>query len=222
MVLSRILAIVRKDAASEFRTRFGITSLGLFVITTVSLVAFSTAQEPFPRPITAALLWIIMFFTAMTGLGRAFIQEEERGTVLFLRLHSQPIHVFWAKFTVNIVFAELSNTLAYLLLCVFLPDVQTGNMFHVLLVILVSSAGLAAVITIVSAIVARAGATNTLLPIMSFPLLLPLVIPGINAITIALAGLAFSDMLPDLTLMVSYSGIILVLASFLFEVVWLD
>ena len=221
-MLSRIFAIVQKDIASEFRTRFGITSLALFVVTAVSLVAFATADEPFPRPISAALLWIVMFFTAMSGLGRAFIQEEERGTVLFLRLHTEPLHVFWAKFIINVLYGAVANSVALLVFAILVPAAVTGNIIYVVLVMLISSAGLATIITIVSAIVARAGSTNALLPIMSFPLLLPLVLPGINATTAALAGLPFADVFPDISIMVSYSGIVAVISSFVFEVVWTD
>lgn len=73
MTTQRWIAVFRKDLQSEVRTRYGITTLALFVVTVVSLLAYSTAEEPLGRPIVAGVIWILMFFTAMSGLGRSFM-----------------------------------------------------------------------------------------------------------------------------------------------------
>ena len=57
------IAVVVKDIRSETRTRYGLTAIGLFVVTAVVLVAFASADEPMPRPIAAGVLWVVMFFT---------------------------------------------------------------------------------------------------------------------------------------------------------------
>jgi len=86
----------------------------------------------------------------------------------------------------------------------------------------VGSLGLAAVITITSAIVAKAGTRNALLPILSFPILLPLVMPGIGATLTAMAGLTIADVMPDLLLMISHTGIVVIVSALVFEVIWCD
>ena len=121
------IAVASKDLRSEFRTRFGLTALGLFVLTTVSLVVFAVADEPLQRPLAAAILWVIMFYTAMTGLARAFVSEEERGTALFLRLNSAPLAVYLGKLLVNVVFGVVSNLAATLLLLFFMSSIDVGN-----------------------------------------------------------------------------------------------
>ena len=216
------IAVASKDLRSEFRTRFGLTALGLFVLTTVSLVVFAVADEPLQRPLAAAILWVIMFYTAMTGLARAFVSEEERGTALFLRLNSAPLAVYLGKLLVNVVFGVVSNLAATLLLLFFMSSIDVGNWGTLLSTVLVGSIGLAAVLSIVSAIVAKAGTRNPLLPVLSFPLLVPLVMPGVNAMLYAFAGMGLADAQNDLLLMISYSGIVIVVSALVFEVVWTD
>jgi len=215
-------AVASKDLRSEIRTRFGLTALGLFVVTAVSLVVFALADEPIQRPVAAAILWVIMFYTAMTGLSRAFVSEEERGTALFLRLQADPMAVYLGKLAVNVLFALGSNLAATFLLMLFLPSLSEGDLATLLCTVAIGSLGLAAVLSIVSAIVAKAGTRNPLLPVLSFPLLVPLVLPGVNAMVYALGGMGLADAQADLLLMFSYSGIIIVVSSLVFEVVWTD
>ena len=216
------IAVVVKDIRSETRTRYGLTAIGLFVVTAVVLVAFAIADEPMPRPIAAGVLWVVMFFTSMTGLARGFISEEERGTALYLRLSAPPTQVFLGKLLGNIIIAVVSNLAVVALFVALMTSVHVGSPWILLLVTLVGSIGMAVVVTITSAIVAKAGTRNALLPILSFPVLLPLVMPGIGATLIAMAGLGMNDVLPDLTLMLCYSGIIIVVSVLVFEIIWCD
>jgi hypothetical protein len=87
--LERVWAIAAKDAAQELRRRVAAASIFFFAATAVTLVSF--AVGPFGLPAEArdrvcgALLWIILFFSAATGLPRAFVREEETGTAHALR-----------------------------------------------------------------------------------------------------------------------------------------
>ncbi|MDX1440074.1 MAG: heme exporter protein CcmB, partial [Rubricoccaceae bacterium] len=80
------IAVFQKDARLELRTRFALNALGLFVIAAVLVVRFAVGNSELSHETQAALLWIVILFAAVVGLGRAFIVEEERGTVLLLRL----------------------------------------------------------------------------------------------------------------------------------------
>lgn len=216
------LAVLSKDLRSELRTRVGLTAVGLFVVTAVALVAFASADEPIPRPISAAVLWIVMFFSAMTGLARGFVNEEDRGTALYLRLSSPPSAVFLGKLLGNVLFSVVTNLAVVALFVALMTSVNVGSPWVLLLVTVCGSMGMAGVVTITSAIVAKAGARNALLPVLSFPVLLPLIMPGIGATTAALAGMSVADVLPDLALMLSHSGIVAIVSALVFEVVWCE
>ena len=158
----------------------------------------------------------------MTGLGRGFVSEEERGTSLYLRLSARPMSVFWGKLLGNVILATGSNIAVVILFLSLMTSVHVGSPWALLLVTLVGSIGLATVVTITSAIVAKAGTRNALLPILSFPVLLPLVMPGIGATLSAMAGLSVADLMPDLLLMMSHTGIVVVVSALVFEVIWCD
>lgn len=215
-----ISAVVAKDVRSEVRTRYGITSLGLFVVTAVTLVVFAVAEEPLSRPLTAGILWVIMFYSAMTGLGRGFISEEERGTALFLRLHSPLTLLFVGKLTVNVLLAVMTSTAALLLMMIFFGSMVVGSWSVVYATVLLGSIGMASVMSIVSAIVAKAGTRNPILPVLSFPMLVPLVMNGVNAMTLGLAGFSMQEASGDLWLMFAYTGMVIVVSVLVFPVVW--
>lgn len=216
------VAVVAKDLRSEIRTRYGLTAVALYVVTAVALVAFSSADEPMPRPIAAGVMWVVMFFTAMMGLSRGFVSEEERGTALYLRLSTQPMDVFWGKLLGNVVFSVMSNLAVVALFVVFMTSVRIGSPWLLVFITIIGSAGMACVITITSAIVAKAGSRSALLPVLSFPVLIPLVMPGVNATIMAMGGFELADVVSDLVLMVSHCGLVTVMSVFVFEVIWCE
>ena len=75
------LAVLLKEARTEWRTRVALSATVLFAVCSLTLIALSlrggvATIEP---PIASGLVWVVLLFTAATGLGRAFVQEEERG-----------------------------------------------------------------------------------------------------------------------------------------------
>jgi heme exporter protein B len=220
--LLRLRGVLEKDVRSELRTRYGITSLLLFVVTSVVLVAFALADEPLPRPMAVGLVWVLMCFSAMSGLGRGFIAEEERGTMLYLRLTTTASAVLFGKLLVNILQSIIANLLAVALLLLFVGTITVGNSALLLLCVLVGSIGLASVVTVISALVARAGTKQAVLPVLSVPLLLPLVLPGTACTLEAFAGYGIAEAGNNLGLMLAYTGCILVVTWLVFDYIWED
>jgi heme exporter protein B len=91
-------AVFVREWISEWRTRVALSSVGLFALSSLTLIALALrGGGVVGRETAAALLWIVIFFTAATGLGRAFVQEEERGTAMALRLAARPTAVWFGK-----------------------------------------------------------------------------------------------------------------------------
>src|SRR5438309_2368973 len=74
----------------------------MFLLITVAVILYSTPGEQLQPSILSALLWIALFFGAMTGLSRSFVSEEERGTSLLLRLYAPSEGVFIGKLLYNV------------------------------------------------------------------------------------------------------------------------
>ena len=136
----------------------------------------------------AAFLWIVLFFSAMSGLGRVFIKEEDAGTVHALRLAARPSVVYVGKLAFNTVLLFLLAVIVVPLFVVLmgLQVVRTWGCSPA--VVVLGTAGLAGAATIIAAIIAKASAKGELFAVLAFPILLPLLITAIGGTRVALDG----------------------------------
>ncbi len=89
--------IFQKDILQEFKTRFAINAILLFALVTLVAVSFSIGTFNASNDIKSALLWIIIFFSAMSGLSHIFVREEEKHTADTLKLIAQPTVFYWVN-----------------------------------------------------------------------------------------------------------------------------
>jgi len=209
-----------KDLKSELRTRYALNALIMFVVITLSMVLFSFGNETVPQFILSGVLWIIIFFAAMSGLSRTFVSEEERGTVFTLQLLTDPSSVFFGKLLLNTLLSCTINTLTVALYLIFIDNfiILTWSVFC--LITMLGSIGLAAGSTIVAAIVAKANTKGTLYPVLAFPILLPLLIAAISGTQMAVEGASLDSAGGLLQFLVSYIVVFTVLPSMLFDFIW--
>jgi heme exporter protein B len=209
-----------KDMKSELRTRYALNALVMFVVITLSMILFSFGNETAPQFVLSGVLWIIIFFAAMSGLSRTFVSEEERGTVLTLQLLTGSSSVFYGKLLLNILLSCTINTLTVALYLLFINNfiIQTWSIFFLIMVL--GSLGLAAGSTIVAAIVAKANTKGTLYPVLAFPILLPLLIAVISGTQMAVEGESFESAGGLLQFLLSYIAVFTVLPYLLFDFIW--
>ncbi|TAE28255.1 MAG: ABC transporter permease [Candidatus Kapaibacterium sp.] len=214
------LAVVRKDLRSELKTRYTMNAVGMFVLTTVSVIAFSSAGEKITNGIAASLLWIVLFFSAMTGLQKAFVSEEERGTSLLLSLHAPSLAVYCGKLLFNILLTMLLYGLATLAFFVFINDVEIRSPLLFAGGFFLGSCATAAATTLISAIIAKANTKAALFPVLSFPALLPLILAGVETTYQALSGVAFAEARNNFQIIASYTVVVIAVSVMLFDFVW--
>ncbi len=114
-MIAESYSLFKKDFHSELRTRYAINSLAMFIIVAISVILFSIGNETITESLTAGLFWVVIFFTAMSGLSRAFVSEEERGTTLTLQLIASPTTVFSGKLIFNLILVFCMNLVIALL-----------------------------------------------------------------------------------------------------------
>jgi heme exporter protein B len=219
---ARALAVCGKDAAQELRRRVAIASVFFFAATAIALVSY--AVGPFGLPaearagLDASLLWILLFFSAATGLPRAFVREEETGTGLALRKLAPGIVVLAGKSLFNFVLFLAIATLSVPAFAVLL-EWHIGSLPALAAVILLGGWGLSIVSTFLSALVARAGQRNVLFVVVSFPLLVPLLLPAIAATMEASQG---TLAVTPLRVLIAYDGAATSAAYLLASAAWED
>ena len=211
--------VFQKDVQLEFRTRFAINAIILFAITTLTAISFSIGPAKLESTILSALLWIILFFSAMSGLSHIFVREEEQQTADTLRLVTSPLSVFLGKWLFNVALLFALEVIIVPLYFI-LMNTTTGNLQLFLVILISGSIGLSTVSTIIAAIISQASARGALFAVLSFPISLPIIISSIHGTRIALDGNSFSDGISDLQILISFFIVIITVSILTFEFIW--
>lgn len=217
---SKAYNLFLKDFRSELRTRYAINALAMFIIVAISVILFSIGNEKINENLTAGLFWVVIFFTAMSGLSRAFVSEEERGTTLTLQLIASPTTVFSGKLIFNVILVFAMNAIIALLYGTLFEDFIIKNFLLFLATFVLGNIGLAISSTIIAAIIAKAGAKGTLYPVLSFPILLPLILTCVQLTLFSFDGTSFEKSKFELAIVVSYDVIMLTVSYLLFDFIW--
>lgn len=220
-ILNSSLLIFKKDLKSELRTRYVINSLLMFVLVTISVIRFALGDEKTENELLTGLLWISIFFSTSNGLSRTFVKEEERETSIALKLSSDSTAVLTGKLLFNLVLSFALNILI-LILFILITDYSVKNVSGFLITVIIGNFGLVSASTIIAAIISKANSKGTLYPVLSFPVLLPLLITVINATKLASLGVGTEKLYGEIIILVSYTIVITVVSYMLFRFVWED
>jgi len=215
-------AVFLKDLRSELRTRYAVSALIMFVVTTISIILFSLGSEGASTDALSGMLWVVVFFAAMSGLSRTFVMEEERGTTLTLQLLAPPGAVFFGKLLFNFVLVTGVNAVTVVLYAAFINGFVIRTMSIFVVTVGLGSIGFAAAATVIAAIIARANTRGTLYPVLSFPIILPLLLSVIDATRMASEGAFFGEAAGEFQLLISYIVVVIVSSAMLFEYIWKD
>ncbi|GAB5534098.1 MAG: heme exporter protein CcmB [Rubricoccaceae bacterium] len=214
-------AVFAKDLRLELRTRVALGALALFVAASLLLIRIALGQGFVEVPVAAALLWVVIVFAAAIGLGRAFIVEEERGTTLLLHLTLRPSQVYAGKLAFNMVLMGAVCTLAALGFSLLVPvPLNVPGLLAATLAL--GAVGLAGGTTLLSALIARARGTGPLLPVLTFPVVVPVLMPAVELTQLASGATdgAWAAAQGDLILMGAYAGLLISSSFLLFDFVW--
>jgi heme exporter protein B len=220
-MLKQALAICRKDFQSELRSRYSINGLAMFIIVVISIIKFSLGDEKLSSELHAGLLWIIIFFANSNGLSRVFVAEEDRGTSFVLKLTANSRSVLLGKLIYNTSLSFIINFFVVFLFLVTM-DFSINSFGLFILTLVLGNFGLSAVMTIIAALISKSSSKGTLYPVLSFPLLLPLMLTTINATWMTIEGTSLGQLSGEIQIMVSYSVVIITASFLLFDLVWND
>ena len=178
--LEQTLAILWKDIRCELRSKQTWTSMGLFAL--LVLVIFNFAFDlrvDNKAAIAPGALWVAFVFASLLGLGRTVAAEREKG--LMDRLLLCPVDrkaVYLAKLLGNLLFIGVVELVA---LPIFAALFNVPLFGELLPIVLLGTLGIAAIGTLFSVIAAATQAHELLLPILVFPLIVPVVISAVRA-----------------------------------------
>ncbi len=213
-------AVFEKDLRLELRNRYAVNMLLMFVLSSLVLVAFGIGETAVSTRVQGALLWVVIVFSAAVGLGRSFISEEERGTVLLLQLNTRGSMVYAGKLLFNFLLI-LSVNLVALGAFILLLRVDVRAPGLLLTTLALGALGLAGATTLLAAIIARAANKGPLLPVLLFPLLVPLLLSVVSATRAALPqGNGWNAVGDEMLTLIGFAGVVITVSVLLFDYVW--
>ncbi len=212
-------AIVRKDLAAEWRSRELFTSMLIFSLLVILIFNFALELDPRTRTnVTAGVLWVTFTFAGTLGLNRSMAVEKDRGCMDGLLL--APVDrsaIYFGKAISNLVFMLVVEVIVLPVYSVL----YNVNLFQpgLLVVILLGSVGYVAVGTLLSAMAVQTRTRDVLLPILLFPLVIPVVIAAVKASGGILQGLELSEIQTWINLLLVYDVIFIAISFMFFEYV---
>lgn len=216
--LDAVATLVWKDLVSEFRTKDTLGAGVVFAL--LVLVIFNFAFELRVENVEAVgpgVLWITFIFAGMLGIGRGFASERDRGTLDGLLLAPIDRRVLYlAKMLTNVLLMAIVEIVA-LPIAVALFNLQLA-WIETMLVVALGTIGFAGVGTLIAAITSNTRAREVMLPLLLFPLAVPVVIASVKATALAF-GARPTDSIPWLQLLVGFDAILVATSFLVFEYV---
>ncbi len=213
-------SLFRKDWQSEIRTRYAINALAMFILVTISVIMFSIGNEKLSADLTGGLLWVVIFFSAMSGLSRAFVSEEERGTTMTLHLIASPSTIYSGKLIFNLLLVFLMNLVITILFSMLFPSFIIKNFLLFTIAFFFGNIGIAVSSTIIAAIISKASSKGTLYPVLSFPILLPLILTLLELTKFSMEGNSVAASQVEIYVLLCYDVIMTTASYLLFDFIW--
>jgi len=212
-------AIVWKDLAAELRSKELLSAMVVFALLVILIFNFALELNPVTRrTVAAGVLWVATIFTGTLGLNRSLAIEKDRGSLDGLLLAPMDRSaLYFGKALGNLLFILMVEVV---ILPVFsiLFDV---NLLHPLIlgVVVLGTLGYSAVGTLLSSLAVHSRSRDVMLPILLFPVAVPVLIAAVRASSGVLAQAAWDQIGPWINLLVGYDVIFIAAAFMLFEFV---
>lgn len=199
-----VTAIIWKDIRAEVRTKDIFSSM--FVFALLAVIVFNFAFElrvPDMKMVAPGIVWVAITFAGTLGLNRAFVIEQDKGSLAGLLL--APVDraaIYFGKMLGNLAFIFIVEIILLPLVMIFF-NLSLLTWQH-LLVLFLGTYGFAAVGTVFSAMAVNTRAREVMLPILLFPVLLPVLVASVKMTGSLLDGEALSEVANWLKLVTIY------------------
>lgn len=219
-VARRAWAILWKDLLVEARTKQSFTAMLFFAGLVLFLFAFAVGPDrELLRELAGGLLWVGIAFTGTLSLSRVYQSEEREGGLEALKIHPGELRAVYL--------GKLAGNLVLLLLLEALLFPAAGVLFHLDLwphalplagVALLGTFGFSVVGTFYAALTVHVRARELMLPLLLFPVLVPVLLGAVNATTLVIAGDPMGNLGAWLRLLAAFDVIFFVVCTWTFPI----
>jgi heme exporter protein B len=215
--LRSVWAIIWKDLAAEIRSRELLSAMLVFALLVILIFNFALELDAKSRStVTAGVLWVTFAFAGTLGLNRSMAMEKDRGCLDGLLL--APVDrsvIYFGKAIGNLIFMLIVEAIVLPVYSIL----YNTNLLNpgLILVILLGSTGYIAVGTLLASMAVETRTRDVLLPILLFPVVIPVLIAAVKASTGFLQGLPMSEITPWLNLLIVYDLVFTSVAFMVFD-----
>jgi heme exporter protein B len=218
-LLSQTLTIVRKDLLLEWRGRSRILSVLLFGVVTLLLFSFAVGPDSTAlRAGAAGFLVLALLLSSTLGLSESFrLEQEQRAVEGLLLLPVDPVALYYGKAISNTLFLVLlAPILTPVALVLYAVEIEPIRLLVLLGLWAIAAAGLSAPGTLYAAMTSRLQSQDVLLPLLLFPLVVPVLLGAVKAISLILTGDPMEQIRSWTILLVSFAVIYWSICGLLF------
>ena len=216
MKLKVIKALLQKDLLIEWRNKYSFNGILLYVFSTIFICYLSFKQI---NPVVwNALFWIIMLFASVNAVAKSFMQET-KGRFLYMYSISSSYNIIISKIIYNAMLMMLLALISILFYTVVFKNPIQDMLFYGIAVML-GGLSFSTILTMVSAIASKVNNNSTLMAILSFPIMVPLLMLLIKFSKNAIDGLERSVSMNELFAILLLNIITIAISLLLFPYLW--
>lgn len=212
-----LTASIRKELLLQWRTRAQFLAVMVFGATALLLFSFAIGPDASSlRLYSAGFLWLALLLSSTLTLAESFQSEmENRAFEGLLLLPADPRALYYGKAIANWIQLTMLGVALFPIMVV-LYDAGTVRLPSLIGIIILGSAGISAPGTLYAAMAAQARAKQMLLPLLLFPLIVPVLLASVKACSLIILGDPMSQVRSWTILLVSFDAIYWSICGLLF------
>lgn len=214
-LIRQVQLLFLKEIRSELKQHHAVNGILLQLVAAVFIAYLSLGA--LKTQVWNGLFWIILMLTTLQAVARGFLQESQ-GKLLYLHQLVSPQAIILGKIAYNI-FLSFILGIACMLTYILLLGNEIVEWGVFLSTMFLFNAGLSALVGTLSALASKAGANHLLVPVLSFPLLIPLVLVSVRASKVA-TGLMNMAGYKDIYVLILFDAMLIFLSVLLYRFVW--
>lgn len=213
-----IKTLIKKEITLEWRQRYALGSMLLYVLSTVFIV-FSVIKNISPA-VWLAVFWIIILFASANATTRSFYQESGSRQLYYYQL-THSLNFIFSKLIYNFIVLFAISILTWLSFSFFSkPIVKDIPLF--LLTLVLGCSAFSTIYTFISAIANKTPNGSSIMAILSFPLMIPVLLTLLKLSSQACRLIQDTGYWKDIVILLSIDGMLIGVMIFLFPFIWRD
>ncbi|WP_035332783.1 heme exporter protein CcmB [Dyadobacter crusticola] len=218
--LNEIRTLIWKEVTLEWRQKYALSGMLLYVVSTVfvTYLSFSLRRNQLTPIVWNTLFWIIILFTAVNAIAKSFSQERY-GRLMYYYSLCSPQAIIISKIIYNALIMLALSGIGFAIYSLVMGN-PVGDVGLYMISIVLAAIGFASVLTLVAGIASKADNSATLMAVLSFPIILPMLLMTIRLAKNALDGLDWSVSTDEITTLLSIDLIVITLSYLLFPYLW--